>query len=164
MKGYGGTLGTYLLTMSDMAVRQATGRDFVTPRLTSLPLIRNIFASPNGGGLQEQFYELRTASNRYQQTLNKLATDGRMDEFRLYRTNNIGLAKTRKQVLALDRYLADYRKKKKRIELHKTMSPSQKRLMLDQLETSRDQRLAYVPALYKKSDIPSYIEKVLRLD
>ena len=164
MKGYGGTLGTYLLTMSDMAVRQATGRDFVTPRLTSMPLIRNIFASPYGGGLQEQFYELRTASNRYQQTLNKLATDGRMDEFRLYRTNNIGLARTRQQVLALDRYLADYRKKKKRIELNKTMSPKQKRLLLDQLETTRDKRLAYVPALYKKSDIPSYIEKVLRLN
>jgi hypothetical protein len=114
MKGYGGTLGTYLLTMSDMAVRQATGRDFVTPRLTSMPLIRNIFASPYGGGLQEQFYELRTASNRYQQTLNKLATDGRMDEFRLYRTNNTGLARTREQVLAIDRYLADYRKKEKK--------------------------------------------------
>jgi hypothetical protein len=44
------------------------------------------------------------------------------------------------------------------------MSPKQKRLLLDQLETTRDKRLAYVPALYKKSDIPSYIEKVLRLN
>lgn len=164
LQGYGGTLGTYLLTVSDMAVRQATGRDFVTPRITSLPFIRSLFASPYGRGLQEEFYELRTASNRYQQTLNKLATDGRMDEYRLYKANNKGLAQTRKQVLALDRYLADYRKKKRRIELNKIMSPKQKRLLLDQLETARDKRLAYIPELYKKSDIPSYIEKVLRLD
>ena len=55
-------------------------------------------------------------------------------------------------------------RKKKRIELHKSLSPQQKRLLLDQLETTRDKRLAYVPALYKKSDIPSYMEKVLRLN
>ena len=161
MKGYGGTLGTYLLTMSDMAVRQATGRDFVTPRLTSMPLVRNLFASPYGGGLQEQFYELRTYSNRYQQSLNKLKTDGRLKEYYLYQKNNQGLASTRNEVLKINRYLGEYRKRKGKIERAK-ISPSQKRELLDQLETERDIRLIYVPELTKQSDIPSYVENLFR--
>ena len=161
MKGYGGTLGTYLLTMSDMAVRQATGRDFVTPRLTSMPLIRNLFASPYGGGLQEQFYELRTYSNRYQQSLNKLKTDGRLKEYYLYQKNNQGLASTRNEVLKINRYLGEYRKRKGKIERAK-ISSSQKRELLDQLETERDIRLIYVPELTKQSDVPSYVENLFR--
>ena len=161
MKGYGGTLGTYLLTMSDMAVRQATGRDFVTPRLTQMPFIRNLFASPYGGGLQEQFYELRLYSNRYQQTLNKLKNEDRLEEYYLYQKNNQGLASTRSEVLKINRYLSEYRKRKGKIERAK-ISPSQKRELLDQLEYERDIRLIYVPELKKQSDIPSYVENLLR--
>ena len=161
MKGYGGTLGTYLLTMSDMAVRQATGRDFVTPRLTQMPFVRNLFASPYGGGLQEQFYELRLYSNRYQQTLNKLKNEDRLEEYYLYRKNNQGLASTRNEVLKINRYLSEYRKRKGKIERAK-ISPSQKRELLDQLEFERDIRLIYVPELTKQSDIPSYVENLFR--
>jgi len=161
MKGYGGTLGTYLLTMSDMAVRQATGRDFVTPRLTQMPFVRNLFASPYGGGLQEQFYELRAYSNRYQQTLNKLKNEDRLEEYYLYRKNNQGLASTRSEVLKINRYLSEYRKRKGKIERAK-ISPSQKRELLDQLEFERDIRLIYVPELVKQSDIPSYVENLFR--
>ena len=161
MKGYGGTLGTYLLTMSDMAVRQATGRDFVTPRLTQMPFVRNLFASPYGGGLQEQFYELRAYSNRYQQTLNKLKNEDRLEEYYLYRKNNQGLASTRSEVLKINRYLSEYRKRKGKIERAK-ISPSQKRELLDQLEYERDIRLIYVPELTKQSDIPSYVENLFR--
>lgn len=161
MKGYGGTLGTYLLTMSDMAVRQATGRDFVTPRLTQMPFVRNLFASPYGGGLQEQFYELRLYSNRYQQTLNKLKNEDRLEEYYLYQKNNQGLASTRSEVLKINRYLSEYRKRKGKIERAK-ISPSQKRELLDQLEYERDIRLIYVPELVKQSDIPSYVENLFR--
>lgn len=162
MKGYGGTLGTYLLTMGDLAVRQVTGRDYVTPRLSSMPFVRSLFASPYGGGFQQQFYELRAVSNRYQQTLNKLKTDGRMDEYNAYRQNNKGLAQTRKSVLQLEKYMKDYRNKKKRIELHPTMSGKQKRIALDQLERNRDMRLSVVPKMIERADIPSYGQNLFR--
>ena len=148
--------------MSDLAVRQATGRDYITPRLSSMPFIRSLFASPYGGGLQQQFYELRAVSNRYQQTLNKLKTDGRMEEYNAYKQNNKGLRQTRKSVLKLEKFLADYRKKKKKIELHPTLSGKQKRLMLDQLERNRDMRLAVVPQIIERSDIPSYGQNLFR--
>ena len=62
-----------------------------------------------GGGLQQQFYELREESNRYIQTVNKLKKDGRIDDLRAYMQNNAGVARTRPQILALDRYMSNWR-------------------------------------------------------
>jgi len=79
-----------------------------------------------------------------------------------YRQNNKGLAQTRKSVLQLEKYMKDYRNKKKRIELHPTMSGKQKRIALDQLERNRDMRLSVVPKMIERADIPSYGQNLFR--
>jgi hypothetical protein len=153
LRGYGGTLGTYLLTLIDVALRQATGRDYIRPRLDQAPILRRFFQTPYGGGLQQQYYELRTISNRFVQTMNSLRDEGRLDELEAYRQNHGGLVRTRGQVLAIDRYLRNWRNRRDRV-LHSDASPSEKRTLINQMESDRDVRLANVPELREKADIP----------
>lgn len=161
MKGYIGSMGAYLLQISDMLTRQVTDRHFITPRLEELPFFKSFMLKAEGGGLQEQFYNLRKESNKYQATINKLKKEGREDELMAYFKNNTGLASTRPQILAIDRYLTQYRKNVVNIE-NSDMSPTEKRKLLDQLEIERNIRLEYVPELKNMSDVPSYIENLFR--
>jgi len=165
MRGYGGTIGTYIIQMTDMLMRQVTDREFIAPDVSDAPFIRTILANspPNaGGGLQEQFYELKQESLRFQTTVNKLKKEGRGDELQAYFKNNEGLASTRKAVLRLDKYMKQYRKVRRRIELDESLSAVEKRDRLKQLDIERNIRLAFVPDLKKQSDLRGWIGGLLR--
>ena len=162
LKGYTGTLGTYVLDMSDIAVRQATGREYVAPHLTQLPIVKSLFASPIGGGLQEQYYEMRTYSNRVIQTINDLEKKGRKDELVAYMQSHKGALSTRKEVLRIDRFMEEYRKTKMLVQLNETLSPKEKKEIIEQLDRSRNLRLAIVPLLVKRTDQPTYLTGVIR--
>ena len=165
MRGYGGTIGTYIIQLVDMAMRQVTDREFIAPDITDAPLIKTILQSDfkgAGGGLQEQFYELKQESLRFQTTVNKLKKEGRGDELQAYFKNNEGLAKTRPEVLRLDRYMKNYRKTRRRIEIDENLSPTAKKEMLRDLDIQRNIRLAYVPELKKDADLRGYITGLLR--
>ena len=161
MKGYTGSIGAYVLQISDMLTRQVTDRHFITPRLEDLPFFKSFLLSRTGGGLQEQFYNLRKESNKFQATVNKLKEEGRGDELQLYFKNNLGLQKTRKEILRIDRYLAKFRENIKNIE-NSDMSPSEKRERINQLEIERNIRLLNVPELKEISDIPDMFTDLVR--
>ena len=162
LKGYTGTLGTYVLDMSDIAVRQATGREYVAPHLTQLPIVKSLFASPVSGGLQEQYYEMRTYSNRVIQTINDLEKKGRKDELVAYMQSHKGAISTRDEVLRIDRFMEEYRKTKMLVQLNETLSPKEKKEIIEQLDRSRNLRLAIVPLLVKRTDQPTYLTGVIR--
>ena len=151
MRGYGGTIGTYLLSLTDTLVRTQTDRDIIMPRIENAPFFRRFIQTEMGGGLQQQFYELREESNRYIQTVNKLKKDGRIDDLRAYMQNNAGVARTRPQILALDRYMSNWRTRRDRVLNSKTITPQQKKEILEQMEVDRDMRLAYMPELREQA-------------
>jgi len=165
MRGYGGTIGTYIVQMTDMLMRQVTDREFIAPDVSDAPFIRTILANspPNaGGGLQEQFYELKQESLRFTTTVNKLKKEGRGDELQAYFKNNEGLASTRKAVNRLEKYMKQYRKVRRRIELDDSLSAVEKRDRLKQLDIERNIRLAFVPELKKQSDLRGWVGGLLR--
>ena len=154
MNGYGGTLGGYLLTMIDATLRQATDRDFLSPRIDQLPVLKRLITQTEfGRGLEQQFYELRKESNRYVQTLSALKEQGRFKEAKALMANRKGVASTRAQVLALNRWLQKWRDRRDRI-LNSDLSPSVKKEMIQQLQLQKSKRLAYVPELREQSDLP----------
>ena len=161
LKGYTGTLGTYVLNMADIGVRKATGRDYVAPYLTQLPIVKSIFASPIGGGLQEQYYEMRTYSNMVTQTINKLEKDGRGDELSAFMQSHKGAVSTRNEVLRIDKYMKKYRENKQQIQLS-DLSPKEKREIIEQLDQERNLRLSIVPLLVKATDQSAYLSGLLK--
>ena len=151
MRGYGGTIGTYILSLADSLTRTQTDRDFIMPRIENAPFFRRFLQTEMGGGLQQQFYELREQSDKYQQSMNRLRKEGRLEDLRAYMQNKAGFARTRSQVLALERYMDNFRRRRDRVLNSIDLSPEQKKEIIEQMEMERDIRLAYVPELRKQA-------------
>ena len=155
INGYTGTLGGYVLDIIDVFTRSMTGTPLIPPNINDVPVLKRLFIDlDKSGGLQQQFYELRSEVERATATLNKLKDQKRYDELTAYREHNKGVFQVKSQVNAINRYMANYRKKRDRIMKRTDISMSAKSDMIRDLELDRDRRLAIVPALREKADVP----------
>ena len=158
LRGYTGTLGGYVLDLADVSTRLITGQPVTPPNATSIPFIKRVLriGDRSAGGLQQQFYELRSEVDTVVQSMNLLKEQGRQEEYLAYRNNMQGVINVKSQVRALERYMKRYRKKRDRILTRDDISPFVKAEMLRQLEAQRDRRLAVVPELRDRADIPLF--------
>ena len=143
-------LGLYLFAAADAIARKATGESVVGTRSDplsprNLPLLRGLVQ--NGGGYQQQFYELQEEVDRMVGSLNKMKSEGDMDAYRLRREAGLDLLKVKGRVESLARYMTHWRANYDRILRDKTMSAAEQRERIKALEHQRDRRLAVVPAL-----------------
>ena len=155
IRGYTGTLGSYVLLLADQATRQATGSPSLPSNIKLVPVLNRLIMDTDrsGGGLQQQFYELRSEVNEAVQTMNKLQQENRLDELATYRADMLGVSSVKQSVRRLDKYLSDWRERRRKL-LQSNMDPTLKAELLQQLEFERDQRLAMVPLLRKQANIP----------
>ena len=164
LKGYTGTLGGYALSVIDSMVRTATGSPYIPNNAfnnptnwAQLPVFKRLLVDSNQmGGLQQQFYELRSEVNKVTQTMNSLKKQKRFDELATYRANNQGTMNVKNQVRSMERYLDNYRKKRDAIMRREDVSVSVKQGLLEDLVLERDKRLAFVPELRKKANVPVF--------
>ena len=106
------------------------------------------------GGYQQQFYKLREEVNTAVTTMNSLREDGRMDELYAYRNQVQGLLNAKGQVRALERYMRNWRKRRDRIYNRSDINATVRSDMLLELQIERDKRLAMIPELRQKANIP----------
>ena len=159
MRGYTGTLGGYLLALVDTVTRGATGSPLLPSNfeLGKLPVINRLFLDlDKTGGYQQQFYELRNEVDKAVSTINSLQKQDRFDELSAYRSNMQGLLNIKGQVRSIERYLDNWRKRRDRLMRDENISVTVKSDMLRELELERDMRLAMVPELRKKANIPIF--------
>jgi len=159
MRGYTGTLGGYLLALVDTITRGATGSPLLPSNfeLGKLPVINRLFLDlDKTGGYQQQFYELRNEVDKAVSTINSLQKQDRFDELSAYRSNMQGLLNIKGQVRSIERYLDNWRKRRDRLMRDENISVTVKSDMLRELELERDMRLAMVPELRKKANIPIF--------
>tara|TARA_R100001082_G_scaffold111253_1_gene94465 strand:- start:6719 stop:14662 length:7944 start_codon:yes stop_codon:yes gene_type:complete len=159
LRGYGGTLGTYVLQLADVTARSVTGTPLMPTNLNSIPVIKRLFIDldKSGGGLQQQFYELRSEVDTVVQTMNKLRADERFDELSAYRSNMQGLLNIKGQIRSMERYMANWRKRRDSLLRRTDISSAVKKDLLNQMELDRDRRLAMISLLRKRADIPADI-------
>jgi len=155
LKGYTGTLGGYLLDLMDVTARRVTGTPLMPANINSIPLIKRfLIDNDKGGGLQQSFYELREEVMGATATINDLRNQGRMDELAAYREHHKGLLNAKGQVNAINRFMTNWRRQRDRLLRRTDLSAMVKADMIRDLETRRDKRLAIVPALRQKADVP----------
>jgi len=145
------------LSMADTGARMITGTPILpnNVELSRLPLVRRLtFDSKKAGGLQQQFYELRGEVDTVVQTINKLREDGRTEEAIAYRNSMQGVVNVKGQVRAMERYMKNWRDKKSRLLKRDDISVTLKSELLRDMEIERDRRLAIIPELRKKANIP----------
>lgn len=156
-RGYTGTLGGYVVALSDTITRLVTGEPLMPKNVSFLqntPLRRLLLDYDKSGGLQQQFYELRGEVDRAVATINSLKKEKRFDELSAYRTNRKGVLDIKGQVRALEKYLANFRERRNRLLLNENISVAEKSERLRQMEIERDKRLAFVPELRKRANLP----------
>jgi hypothetical protein len=154
-KGYTGTLGGYALTITDALARSVTGTPLMPPNIKQIPVVgRFVGDQERMGGLQQQFYKLREEVNTAVTTMNSLREDGRMDELYAYRNQVQGLLNAKGQVRAIERYMRNWRKRRDRILNRTDINANVRSDMLLDLQIERDKRLAMIPELRQKADIP----------
>ena len=155
LQGYTGTLGGYLLDLMDVTARSITGTPLMPPNINSIPVInRLLLDNDKSGGLQQSFYELREEVQGATATLNDLKDQKRFDELATFREHHRGLFKVKGQVNAINRFMQNWRKQRDRLLRRTDLSAMVKADMLKELEARRDKRLAIVPALRDRADVP----------
>ena len=77
-----------------------------------------------------------------------------MDELYAYRNSVKGVMQVKSQVNAINRYMANWRRRRDRLLKRTDISISQKSDMMREMELDRDTRLAVVPALRQRADVP----------
>ena len=157
VRGYTGTLGGYLLDAADSVTRLGTGTPYIPPNINSVPVVKRFLLDlDKGGGLQQQFYDLRNEVDRAVQTMNKLKKSGRFDELQAYRTNMQGVLNVKGQIRAIERYMDNWRKRRDVLLARTDINPLVKAELLEQLEMERDKRLSIITELKKKANVPAY--------
>jgi hypothetical protein len=156
LSGYTGTLGGYALSLMDVAARGLTGTPIMPPNMNDIPVIKRLFFDlDRAGGLQQQFYELRETVTGAVTTLNSLKKQQRWDEVAAFREHNKGVFQVRGQINAINRYMTNWRRRRDRLLRRTDISPMVKSDMLRELELDRDKRLAIMPALRERADVPA---------
>ena len=158
LRGYTGTLGGYVLALADTLTRTATGEPLLPNNvdlMKRLPVANRLFLdTEQAGGLQQQFYELRGEVDKAVATINSLKRDQRFDELSAYRSNMKGVIGVKGQIRALERYLDNWRKRRDRLMRNENISVIAKSDRLIEMKLERDRRLAFVPELRKRAEIP----------
>jgi hypothetical protein len=157
VRGYTGSLGAHVLNVIDATARGVTGEPILPSNvsLSKIPVFNRLLLDiDKSSGYQQQFYELRNESEKAIQTMNALKKAGRFDELSAYRSNMQGLLNIDNQVKKLNRYLTKWRLRRDAIMSNNNMSLTAKSDALRELELERDKRLAFVPEMRKKADIP----------
>jgi hypothetical protein len=158
--GYGGSLGTTMLLMADKVVKEGMGEktagtraDWTDPN--NLPVIRRFFLNMGtaGSGMQQQFYELRDEVRKSVGTLNKIQTEGRVDDYLTYQATKRDLLNLQAAVNSMDTYLKRYRNYRKQL-LDSDLPADQKRALLRELDAEKDLRLTVVPMLRDEANLP----------
>ena len=150
-------LGGFLLDAADSVTRLGTGTPYIPPNINSVPVVKRFLLDlDKGGGLQQQFYDLRNEVDRAVQTMNKLKKSGRFDELQAYRTNMQGVLNVKGQIRAIERYMDNWRKRRDVLLARTDINPLVKAELLEQLEMERDKRLSIITELKKKANVPAY--------
>ena len=126
------------------------------PNINDIPVIKRLFIDlDKSGGLQQQFYELREVVDGAVLTLNDLRKQRRFDELAAFREHNRGVLQVKSQMRAIERYMDNWRRRRDNLLRRNDISPIAKSDRLREMELDRDRRLAIIPALRQKANVPA---------
>jgi len=159
IKGYTGTLGAYILEISDLALRSKTLQGdnravLPTMKITEYPFFKRFFTREFGGAEKERFYEMSNYINRFYKTYNDLAEDGRLEELHRFSAGREHLLGMKRSTDMVRRDLASLRKEKAAITRMDLSSDEKERLIRD-INLRERFLLEVVPELSRLADLPT---------
>jgi hypothetical protein len=157
LKGYTGTVGSYILFASDVAVRPMLGYEAAPSLLGEperWPMFRRFFQGKDGGGRLAEYYDFREASERITNDILDLRGKGRHEEATKLTKDNLGIIRTQAVRQGLDNTLANLRRQRNRIYFSPTMSAGEKQHALNEIKKIETKILAGIPEIRERADLP----------
>ena len=158
--GYTGTLGAYLIDAVDQFVLKNpifTGdkrTSAPTKDFTQLPIIKRFFLNKFSSGDVQDFYELRKEISHISGDLKRLADEDRMDEYEAVFRARGHLLGMKDAVNYTSRLLSDLRKQRQIVE-RSTLSPEQKKDMIDEIQKEIEAAVKFAPLLKREASLPA---------
>ena len=150
VRGYTGTLGSYLVMLYDSITRGQGDPTKPTLNPEQIPVFKRFFASPTGSGPKSQFYELRQELDKAVSTLNTLERSD-PDKYAKYLQENVNLINLKPYIRQLNRDLKVLRDEGKLIREDKTMMPDVKQSLLNSVRERELLLLQNIDEIYKIS-------------
>ena len=153
--GYTGTLGSYVISLSDALYKEAFDRGTDRPAKTvfEYPVLKRFFAQKEGGGLRADAYDLFGDVEEVVTTINTLQKEGRIDELEAYIAARSHILNLKNPVYNIKKML-DRVRREKRAVFSSDMDPEIKRQMIEDLDASLNEYLKVVPRLKQMADAP----------
>ena len=160
MKGYTGTIGSYVLDAVDSLMRSTAlsgdpSIQMPSRPVTEYPIIKRFFARNNNSGQKEDFYELHKEIRKITATLNDLKKKGRIDEYKRYLEGREVLVGLKGNVNYIANQLTYIRNQKSKV-MKSDLSPERKREETDELIAREKHVLKVTSVLKRKADLPVF--------
>ena len=152
-KGYTGTIGGYILALTDNVTRTITGTPKAPFRPSSVPFGRFVQDDLRRRGLQNQYYDLQEEVDKVVGTINSLKKKDRWDKVKSYRYAKKDIISIKAEMNQIRKYMKNYRNKRDRISRDETLSNEIRKQLLDELEWERDQKLMVIPLLRERANL-----------
>jgi len=134
IKGYGGTLASLTLMLTDAIVDQFSDVKRPAQSLYKNPIIGSFVNDPRYKDQIDSYYDLLEESNKVAGSLKRLKDLGRVDEAKEYQAEHKDMLRTRSQVLSLQRQMTTLRAQHVKVVNDPNLTADEKRQRLDALE------------------------------
>ena len=157
MAGYTGTLGRYAMDLLDATLRHGLDGNVLPKReVTQYPIVKRFFASPEGRGLQEQYYELKGEVDQLVTTLNRLEDQGRFDEADALERARSNILDLKRDVNFLNKRIRRLRKEKDQVLRSDYYDAEEKAEVRREIDADINELLEYMPELMKEANLPMF--------
>jgi hypothetical protein len=155
VSGYTGTLGSYVISLSDALYKEAFDRGTDRPAKTifQYPVLKRLFAQKEGGGLRADAYDLFNDVDEVVTTINTLRKERRTEELEAYIAARSHILALKGPVYTVKKMLDQVRNQKRAVQ-SSDLDPEVKTQMLEDLDASLNEYLKVVPKLKQMADAP----------
>jgi hypothetical protein len=160
LQGYGGTLGTYGIFAVDSLLRNpaVVGDDATqrpTMKLEDYPLIKRFVGKEIGGGLKEDYYEMREEARRFQASVDEMIDRNDTEMLRRYLVGREHMEGMADVFNYRDKQMKIFRDERNNI-FRSTKSPDQKAKEIKEIDSAEQQFLLEMSVLKPKLSGPYF--------
>jgi hypothetical protein len=148
IKGYTGTIGTYMVDVIDSIGDLNSESPKAAKRFEQMPVIKRFAIDPEAKGQVTAYYQLKNAVDETVRTMNLLEKTGRTEEWAQYMEKNGTLFATRHYVASLEKQMKVFRDYATKIN-SSSMTSEEKRDALSTVNQAQINLTAHIQSLKK---------------
>ena len=152
LKGYGGTMASGALYMTDAFANLFYDNKLPTTSLHKVPVINAFLYSPNGKDQLNDYYDLKDRSDEVTATLNKYLKFGTKEQIKEYSEENRAMINARGQINQIGNVMKILREQRKMI-INSNLDSDEKRRKIDEIDVRINKQVENIGAIRVKAGL-----------